>query len=614
MCPGTSHSLPAITYARDLGWCLWGADIVNGVQERRSNVAMRGHLVVGPGGNSVACADDDGLRITDGTHHRRVTSEDSWGMTWSPDGAFLAFCTDAGTHVLRSRTSRAGADSKRITPAAATSVVWSPDGTRVAFSIWGKGVFVTSLSGDPQQLVSGYAGDLGWSPDCTEIAFSIPGRGIACVDVATGAERALTSHPEDEGPVWSPDGKVVAYRRLYPGELRTVRADSTEDTLLRGDKATGVAWSPDSSHIAYTSEGRYYEGTSVAVVDARSGQPQMLIGGGSQPVWVDDERIAWLRWMGGAIRAVDLEGNRTDLHVYRGANAVRSPDGQHIAYIDQETPPDARLMLSDRHGHDPRELAVGETSAPMWLADSTRVAWVSPDGTHTSTVDGTQRQRFAEGANWWGGCCLVEPEFSPDGTRMAYATRDGLVVTASDDRATVLPGSSPHGHVAWSPDGTRMAYTTRDGLVVTASDDRATVLPGSSPHGHVAWSPDGTHLAYPSPEGLVIVDTRGPAKRIVSEGGPAGCPVWSPDSNRLACYKRHCDESPLFFVDIRSGETRTVWPGSVSAIAWAPDSARVTFIAGGDVVVIAGESGHLHRIVRDAGALDIRWAGVAPIP
>ena len=32
----------------------------------------------------------------------------------------------------------------------------------------------------------------------------------------------------------------------------------------------------------------------------------------------------------------------------------------------------------------------------------------------------------------WGGCCITEPVLSPDGTRLAYTTREGIVTTGPD--------------------------------------------------------------------------------------------------------------------------------------------------------------------------------------
>ena len=598
----------AVTYTHDLGWCLWEINTATGAQERRSDVVLRGYLVVDPGGKQIACADDSGLRIVDGSGQRRVGGDEAWSFAWSPDGASLAYCTSEGIHVLGGGKREGSGDKKHVMSGNAGSPAWSPDGTRVAFSIWDQGVFVTSPNGDCQQLVSGHAVDLDWSPDCAQIVFGIPGEGIACVDVDTGEQRRLTSHPEDGHPVWSPDGAAVAYSRWYPGELRTVRADGTNDILLRAHRVSDVAWSPDSTRVACTSFGRYHSGTALTVVDVSSGRQRLLIGGGSQPVWVDNERIVWLRWMGETIRAVDIEGNRTDLYTHRRANAVRSPSGQHIAYIDQDMPPDARLMVSDRDGRNPWVLTVGETSEPVWLADN-RVAWISPDGAHTSTLNGKKQQRFSVDIGW-GGCCLIDTEFSPDGTRMAYATRDGAAIVETDGRVEILPGSSPYSTAVWSPDGTRMAYGSTEGLVVvdtSGRDKRVFPWEPSSPYSTAVWSPDGARMAYGSTEGLVVVDTSGRDKRVFPWEPSTGCLVWAPDSAQLVCYTRYDDEKPLLFLCIPSGETRTVRLGTVSEVVWSPDSTHVACPSDEDLVVITVRSGQLHRIVRDEASSDIKW-------
>ena len=571
--------------------------------------------MLGPDGNRVACFDDDGLYVSDPSGQRRVTADYSWGTVWSPDGASLLFCTEEGIHLLRSGTGGGTADTNCVMSSKAeapntwpTSLAWSPDGTRFAFCVWADGVFVASLDGDRCQVVSGHAGDVTWSPDGTQVAYSIPGRGIACVDVATGAQRELTNHPEDEAPVWSPDGEVVAYGRNYPGELRAVRADGTNDTLLRGHRVSDVAWSPDSTRVACTSHGRYHTGQAVAIVDAASGQERLSIGGGSQPAWIDTESLVWLRWMGETLCVVDDEGNQTDSYTHRGANAVRSPDGQHIAYIDQDTSPNATLLVSDRYGRDTRVLAVGETSGPMWLADSTRVAWISPDGTHTSTVDGTHRHHLPAGASWWGGCCLLDPEISPDGTRMVYATNDGLILADTDNRETVLPNATPHGFAAWSPDGTRLAYTSTDGLAIVDTHDQVTMPPASTPDGTVAWSPDGTRLAYTSTEGPVIVDTSGPDKHVLAQEHPSRCLAWSPDGARLVCYTPYYEEGSLLIVDTSSGDIRTTLKlGFLHDVSWSSDSTHIALNREDDVVVIAAETGHTHRITHDRACWDFRW-------
>lgn len=597
----------AITYSSDLGWSIWEINSATGVQARRSSEVLQGYLVMGANGQHVACADDNGLYITDGTRQLLVSDGDSWSMAWSPDCHSLAYCTTEGIYLLGlTETGRLG-ENIHVMAASASDMAWSPDGRLVAFSVWDRGVFISGPDGNYEQIVSGYAGDLAWSPDGAQIAFSVPSGGIVCADIITGVRRQLTTHVEDGRPVWSPDGEAVAYGRWYPGELRVVKTDGTEDRVISEHRVSDTAWSPDSTRLAYTSHGRYHDGTTLTVVGVDSQRVHLLVGGGSQPVWADNGRIFWLRWRGETIRSIDREGRRTNLRTHRLVGSVRSPDGQHIAYIDHDTPPDTRLMVADCDGREPSVLSVGETSAPMWLPDIRRVAWMSPDGVHTSTLDGKQQERFPV-ATGWGGCCLIDPLISPDGTRVAYATRDGATITDLNGRSRLLVDAIPYAGVVWSPDGEATAYITRSEALLTDTDGLSTVLSGPDAKGGVTWSPDGTRIAYISDDGIVVVDTSGQDQRIITtEPASGNCLVWSPDSTRLACYSTIREDTPLSLVHLFPIETVTVWPGFVSNVIWSPDSTQVACVCYEQAVIIGVTSGRMRRIIRDETSYDIVW-------
>ncbi len=468
---GTTRLLSsAITYSSDLGWSIWEINSATGVQARRSSEVLQGYLVMGANGQHVACADDNGLYVTDGTRQLRVSDGNSWSMAWSPDCRSLAYCTTDGIYLLGLTGTGMLAENIHVMAASASDMAWSPDGRHVAFSVWDRGVFISAPDGNYEQIVSGNAGDLAWSPDCAEIAFSVPSGGIVCVDVITGDRRQLTTHVEDERPVWSPDGESVAYGRMYPEELRVVKTDGTEDRVISEHRVTDIVWSPDSTRLAYTSHGRYHDGTTLTVIGVDTRREHLLVGGGSQPVWADNGRIFWLRWRGTTIRSIDREGHRTNLLTHRLVGSVRSPDGQHIAYIDHDTPPDTRLMVANCDGRELAVLSVGETSAPMWLPDIRRVAWMSPDGVHTSTLDRKRQERFPVDTGW-GGCCLIDPHISPDGTHVAYATRDGATITDLNGRSRLLADAHPHAGVVWSPDGDATAYITRSGALAKTQTD-----------------------------------------------------------------------------------------------------------------------------------------------
>ena len=135
----------------------------------------------------------------------------------------------------------------------------------------------------------------------------------------------------------------------------------------------------------------------------------------------------------------------------------------------------------------------------MWL-DNDRVGWISSGGVHISTVDGKQQHRFSVRSGW-GDCCLIEPVFSPDGTHLVYASREGNNVVDTSGRSTVLPGSAP---------GTRPS----------------------------AWSPDSTHIAYATSEGMVVIDTTRAVHRAVRFGAGCGRGVVARQHPHCVCHPR----------------------------------------------------------------------------
>ena len=593
-----------ITFVRDLGMCLWSLGTADGRLRRRSSLVLSGYSVISPSGHLVACVDDVGLFIAGGDSPQQVSAAWAWGMAWSPDSTYLGYCTSEGIHILSVGGASEGRSNQLVREGNATRLAWSPDSDFIAFSDWEQGVFVMRPDGsDCQQVAYEHAGDVAWSPDSALVAYDTPGKGVALVNVATRERTQLTDHPEDGSPVWSPDGTTVAYTRWFPGEVRTVRTDGTNDRLIKNDQASAVRWSPDGTRVAYAALGRYNHRADLTVVDVSTGE-QQAVSGGSSPVWVDNEQLAFLRWMGETVCTVDPEGKQTDLYTRRYANAVTSPDNQRVTYIDQNP---LRLMVATPDGEHSQVLFVGETGEPMWL-DNDRVGWISSDGVHISTVDGKQQHCFSVRSGW-GDCCLIEPLFSPDGTHLVYASREGNIVVDTSGRSTVLSGSAPGAAVGWSPDSTHLAYATSEGMVVTDTLGRSTVLPGSAPGAAVAWSPDGTHIAYATRDGIALAAfPKGDTRHF-----PIGWEksyrtlVWSPDSSRLVCYEPYVDEVPLVFVDLATGETRNVPVGFTQKVVWSPDSTRVARNTDSELLTISADDGRIQRIVSNDNIKNISW-------
>jgi len=82
---------------------------------------------------------------------------------------------------------------------------------------------------------------------------------------------------------------------------------------------------------------------------------------------------------------------------------------------------------------------------------------------------------------------------------------------------------SDSGTLVWSPDGTRLAYATTDGLQAyingpRPTDDETHLRLSDETFYHVAWSPDGRYLCATRADGrLFIYRFRGQNARLVHE-------------------------------------------------------------------------------------------------
>ena len=153
----------------------------------------------------------------------------SFAPRFSPDGRFVVMSLQAGSHSdihvfdLRSRESRQITNSLSIN----TSPSYSPDGKRIAFESDRGGnqqIYVMNADGsDPQRISFGegrYASPV-WSPRGDWIAFIKLFRGEFFIGVMSPEgkhERLLARGFHNEGPAWSPNGRVLMFFRDTPGE------------------------------------------------------------------------------------------------------------------------------------------------------------------------------------------------------------------------------------------------------------------------------------------------------------------------------------------------------------------------------------------------------------
>jgi TolB protein len=199
------------------------------------------------------------------------------GVAWSYDARRIAFVSDRDGNCEVYVVNAAGSEQRRLTrnPASDGGSAWSRDGRKIAFvrsyrddrgpprrqEIW-----IMNADGSGQRMLArGHAPV--WSPDGRAIAFRSDrdGNGEVYVVNTDGTDlRRLTRDPaSDGGAFWSPDGRKLFFVRFRHGnsDIYVVNVDGSGRRNLTPDarparraRDGSPVLSPDGGRIAFVSE------------------------------------------------------------------------------------------------------------------------------------------------------------------------------------------------------------------------------------------------------------------------------------------------------------------------------------------------------------------------
>lgn len=378
------------------------------------------------------------------------------------------------------------------------------------------------------------------SPDGRQIAFAWNGEAQISFDIyvqSVGAEaaRRLTTDPAaDLNPVWSPDGRFIAFNRAgsEPGAYLMSASGGQERKIA--DNAVPACFTSDGTRI---------------VVEHQN-----------------------------AIRLIDLDsGKQSSLtypkHPAYDTHPMPSPDGRWLAFVRYEG---RRTILSDiflipftpdsSTLREPDQLTHGNalTEGIAWTSDgaeivfsSTREGWRALWRVSAFHPQTPQRLDVA-------GADAVWPTISRAGNRLVYL-RD-----AQDRNIWRYPVPRRGTEIRWELLG----------------DKGGTPLITSPRWDQMAeFSPDGARIAFVSHRSMAneiwVCEADGLRPYMVtSQDGPATeWPRWSPDGKTLAFTGRPGGNSDIFLVPAQGGPTRRLTHHAAQDLfaSWSRDGKWVYF-------------------------------------
>jgi Tol biopolymer transport system component len=483
-------------------------------------------------------------------------------------------------------------------PAAVTNPsppVVSPDGRHIVFAGDADGkrmIWIRSLDAMEARSLPGTEGVARpfWSPDSRQLAFVAAGK-LKKVDIAGGPPQTICDAANGSDGSWSPAG-VILFDGRATDPLWRVQASGgvRQPVVFEEGKQTGTpgtGWPeflPDGRHFLFTFIDPSSPEMTLSVGSIDSKEVKTLFKTTTRVQYAEPGYLLFVRERTLVAqkfdaRSLSLEGEPVPIGEGLGtgnlglASFTASRNGVLVFRGGELT--GTRLVWVDRSG---KESAAVE--APADYRDTS----LSPDGSRLAydvSGSGTQGDLWirdlARGVSsrfTFDAAAELNPQWSPDGRRIAYTSRakgrgDLYVKDASGTReAEPLLVNADEKYVSdWSSDGRHILFTSRgdgdsgwDIWTMPLNGDRKPfpIVKTTFAELWATFSPDGKYIAYQSNESgraEIYVHEFPQAQnkwQVSTEGGSE--PFWRRDGREL--YYRA--GSKLIAVPVQTGATFTI--------------------------------------------------------